>query len=435
MTDGVLRLLHFADLHLGVEAGGRTNPATGLNQRVQDVCDRLDEVCETVERDQVHAVLFCGDAFKNQHPTPTLQTLFAQRIRRLQRTGAAVFLLVGNHDLPKMSGLAHPFSIYDALEYEGVVVGERAAVYRLALPEGSPERGLQVAALPHFSRHQVLANLSKDVGDPETFIAEQVAATVRSLCDEIDPRLPAVFCGHCHVNQADLGTAHPLFGASDVEVSLSTLLGGKAFAYYALGHVHRRQVLSDDPFCAYSGSLERVDHGEGERVDVSPDGSVKRGDAEAKGFYRFDLRSSQGGWHLAAEPEFRTVGARPFVTVRTAALDRNDPSADLGRRIGAVRAAGVPLAGAFVKITGRLDAPDKERVTRAAARELLAEAYDVALAIETPEPDASVRDPRFAERMGERRALERYLESREDWAPDREELLRLGYALIEEVTA
>lgn len=434
MKGDVLRCVHFADLHLGVEAGGRANPATGLNQRVHDVCDRLDELCATVEQQDVHAVLFCGDAFKNQHPTPTLQTLFAQRIRRLARTGAAVFLLVGNHDLPKMSGLAHPFSIYDALEYEGVVVGDRASLYRLALPGGAPAPELQVAALPHFSRHQVLANLPDAVDDPETFIAEQVAATVRRLAGEIDASVPSVFCGHCHVHQADVGSTHPLFGASDVEVSLSTLLGGKVFPYYALGHVHRRQMLSDDPFCAYSGSLERVDHGEGERVDVDREGSVKRGDAEEKGFYRFDLARSDGGWRLASHPAFCAVGARSFVTVRTGPLDRDDPAADLARRVEAVRSAGAPLDGAFVKVVGSLDASDKERITRSAARELLPEAYDVALSISTPEPQTSVRDPRFAERMGERRALERYVESREDWADDREDLLRLGHALIEEVT-
>ena len=44
-----LRVIHFADLHLGVEAGGRPNPETGLNQRIHDVCDRLDELCRVAE--------------------------------------------------------------------------------------------------------------------------------------------------------------------------------------------------------------------------------------------------------------------------------------------------------------------------------------------------------------------------------------------------
>lgn len=430
-----IRLIHFADLHLGVESGGRPSPDTGLNQRIHDVCDRMEELCEVAEAEGVHAVLFAGDAFKHQHPTPTLQDLFARGIRRLRRAGAAVFLLIGNHDLPKMAGQAHPFSIYGALEIEGVVVGERATVHRLPLRDGAPVSQLQVAALPHFSRHEVLARLPEDVEDPDALIDELVADTVRGLGENLDPALPAVFAGHCHVHQADLGTSQTLFGLSDVEVSLSTLLTGHAFPYYALGHVHRRQVLSEEPFAAYSGSLERIDHGEGERVDAGADGTVARHPAEPKGFYRFDLAQRDGAWVLSGPPEFRTVAARSFVTVRVGDLGTDDPLSELEARIAAVRVAGVELTGAFVKIAGRIDASERGRLGRGAARELVPEAYDVRLALETQEGSAPVRDPRFAEPMPEHDALARYIESREDWAAERDELLRLGRELIDEVLA
>lgn len=430
-----LRLIHFADLHLGVESGGRPNPETGLSQRIHDVCDRLDELCGVAERDEVHAVLFAGDAFKNQHPTPTLQELFARRIRRLRQAGAAVFLLVGNHDLPRMAGQAHPFSIYDALAIEGVAVGDRATVYRLPLRARAPVAELQVAALPHFSRHEVLARLPSDVDDPDVLIEERVAQTVRELRGSLDPTLPAVFCGHCHVHQADVGASHTLFGLSDVEVSLSTLLQDRAFPYYALGHVHRRQVLSENPFAAYSGSLERVDHGEGERADVNADGAVTRREAEPKGFYRFDLVRRDNLWVLAGAPDFRPVSARAFVTVRIGDLGADDPRSDLEARLQAARAAGVELDGAFVKIAGRIDASMRDRVGRGAARELVPEAYDVRIALEAQEGPAAVRDPRFAESMGEHDALARFLETRDDWAADREELLRSGRELIDEVLA
>jgi exonuclease SbcD len=428
-----LRLIHFADLHLGVEAGGRAHPETGLNQRIHDVCDRLDELCEVAEADQVHAVLFAGDAFKNQRPAPTLQALFARRVRRLARSGSAVFLLIGNHDLPKMAAQAHPFTIYDELEIEGVVVGDRAQIYELPLKD-APVGSIQVAALPHFSRHQVLARLGEeDVDDPDTWIAETVADTVRSLGRDVDPSFPAVFVGHCHVQQADAGTTRDLFGVSDVEVSLSTLLSGATFPYYALGHLHKRQVLSTDPFAAYSGSIERVDFGEGERVDVAPDGTVTRREAEDKGFYRFDLTNGSGAWRLAGQPEFRTTKARTFATLRVGELGRSDPLGRLSAQVAAVRAAGIDLSGAFVKVTGRIDATERQRVTRSAVRALFEDVYDVRLALEADEDERAVRDPRFAEPMPEREALAKYLETRDDWADERDEVLRLGRELIDEV--
>ncbi len=422
MADETLRLLHFADLHLGVQSGGRIDPATGLNQRIVDICDRFDELCAVAEAESVDAVLFAGDAFNNQHPNPTLQSLFAARIRRLARGGTAVFLLIGNHDLPKMASLAHPFSIYEALEVEGVVVGDRAHVYRLPLRTG---RVLQVAALPHFSRQQVLARHGDDVD-----VADQVARTVQNLGSEIDPALPSVFVGHCHVNQADVGDAQSLFGVSDVELPLSSLTSAQPFPYFALGHVHKRQVLADDPFVAYPGSLERIDHGEGERIDVSTDGIVAVREADPKGFYRFDL-IRRDRWELGAPPEFRTVRARRFITIRVGTLEQNDPAADVARRVEALRDQHIDFDGAFVRIAGSIPAADRARVVNASAQALIPEAYDVRVALETVD-GGLVRDPRFADPMSEIEALDRYLETRDDWADERDELRRLGRELMTE---
>jgi exonuclease SbcD len=419
----MLRLLHFADLHLGVQSGGRLDPATGLNRRIVDVCERFDELCAVAEAEGVHAVLFAGDAFNNQHPNPTLQSLFASRVRRLAKGGASVFLLIGNHDLPKMASLAHPFSIYDALEVDGVVVGDRARVYRLPLRD-APAPELQIAALPHFSKHQALARFGDDVD-----IEDALARTIRSLGDDVDPKLPSVFVGHCHVNQADLGEAPSLFGVSDVEVPLSTLTSGQPFPYFALGHIHKRQVLGDDPFVAYPGSLERMDFGEGARVDVSADGSITTRTPDPKGFYRFDLEPK--GWTLAGTPTFTEVGARAFVTIRLGDVDSDRPAEDIARRIDSVRSAGIDLTDAFVRLTGTLAVSDRARVGASAARDMVPEAYEILLALDT-RSTKTVRDPRFAQRMSETDALDRFIETKNEWSDDAGELRRLGRELIAE---
>jgi DNA repair protein SbcD/Mre11 len=427
-----LKILHFADLHLGVESGGRLHPGTGLNQRVVDVCDRLDELCRAVEEEGIHAVLFAGDAFKNQHPTPTLQSLFAKAIRRLRRAGAAVFLLIGNHDLPRMGGLAHPFSIYEALEVEGVVIGDKAQMYRLPLSPGAPAPELQVAALPHFSLHNALALADAAIEDPKDWVQGLVASAVLKLGSEIDPTRPAVFVGHCHVNQARIGESQNMFGISDIEIVLSTLTSTQAFPYYALGHLHTTQVLSEDPFVAYSGSLDRVDFSEGEVVDVSATGSVKRKEAERKGFYVARLATGDNGWRLADPPEFRAVNARGFVTLRLGELTGDDPLEEVHRRIDAARAAGVELDDAFVRITATIDATDRQRLPVGAIRDLIEEAYVVRVALDTLDPPTT-RDPRFAKQMSEIEALDRFLETRVAWASEKDELARLGRELIVEV--
>jgi DNA repair protein SbcD/Mre11 len=67
----VIKFLHFADLHLGVENYGRLDPATGMNTRVLDFLRALDAVVDRAIDEQVDAVLFAGDAYRTKDPNVT----------------------------------------------------------------------------------------------------------------------------------------------------------------------------------------------------------------------------------------------------------------------------------------------------------------------------------------------------------------------------
>src|SRR3972149_11914275 len=95
-----MKILHFSDLHLGVENYGRIDPATGLSSRLNDFLAALDELVDYAVAVRADLVIFCGDAYKTREPTQTQQREFARRIRRLSDAGIPVFLLIGNHDLP-----------------------------------------------------------------------------------------------------------------------------------------------------------------------------------------------------------------------------------------------------------------------------------------------------------------------------------------------
>src|SRR5215217_7931976 len=98
-----MKLLHFADLHLGVENYGRIDTQTGLSSRLGDFLHRLDDVVDYAIAERMDAVLFAGDAFKTRDPNPTVQRAFAERIRRLSRATIPTILLIGNHDLPSVT--------------------------------------------------------------------------------------------------------------------------------------------------------------------------------------------------------------------------------------------------------------------------------------------------------------------------------------------
>ncbi len=407
----MIRLLHFSDYHLGSDFYGRPNPETGINQRIHDFAERLDELIEFALGNEVSIVLFAGDAFKNANPTPTVQKLLAERVKRLAKAGVQVFMLAGNHDLPRMIANVTAFSVYPALEVENVTVAERAGVYALTTAGGET---LQIAAMPHFWRSAFTSRIDKTLipRDIDREIDKMVAAKVGELAEALNPNLPAVLTAHCHVTRAKISTAQDLYGISDFELSLSSI-AHRAFPYVALGHIHKPQVLSGDwrtgTFAAYSGSLDRVDFGE---------------EGEQKGFYVVDLENGRP----IAEPVFVPVRAREFLTVKVR-LGASDPTETV---LGAI--AGQPIAGSVVRV--QIDAPRDvwAEVSIDRLREALGESYDYRIQPQFPSDDPIAgRDPRFAEPMTEAKALGEFVRGDPSLAPDADELIRLGRELIDDV--
>jgi hypothetical protein len=65
-----VRILHFADLHIGMENYGRLDPETGLNRRVVDFLERLDQVVDYAIEHAADLVIFAG-----MHSAPAIPIL------------------------------------------------------------------------------------------------------------------------------------------------------------------------------------------------------------------------------------------------------------------------------------------------------------------------------------------------------------------------
>lgn len=276
-----IRMLHCADIHLGVETYGTIDPVTGLNTRLLDFLATLDEAVETALREQVDVFLFAGDAYKSRSPNPTHQREFARRIYRLASAGIQVFLLVGNHDLPNAFPRATSLEIFGVLQVPNVhVSGVRPEVYRLQTRHGP----LNVVALPWVTRSAMLAQdqfKNKSVAQLNEELVRAIGQAIRDLAGTLDPTVPAVLAGHCHVFGARRGTEGLFAMGQDPLINLSDLALPR-FEYVALGHIHSHQVLHQHPPVVYSGSLNAVDFGEeGEQkgfvlVEVEPGNTTYR---------------------------------------------------------------------------------------------------------------------------------------------------------------
>jgi len=305
MTEPV-RVLHFADVHVGMENYGQLDPATGTSSRVRDFLDRLDEVIDFAIAHDGDLAVFAGDAFKSRDPEPTQQREFAQRIKRLA-DHMPTLLLVGNHDMPGVATKASSVDIFQALDVPDVIVGDRPGGRVVATRRGP----VYLAWIPYPMRNRLLSrdeHVGKTIDELESALRQTVADIVAGLTEIArDQAMPRLLAGHLSVAEARLGSERSVMLGNDVAVFSSTLTDA-AWDYIALGHIHKHQVLNPGgyPPIVYSGSLERIDFGE---------------EDETKGFCWIELERGKTSW------TFQPVAARPFRTFRVDVSQAEDPTA------------------------------------------------------------------------------------------------------------
>jgi exonuclease SbcD len=393
-----IRIMHLADVHIGMENYGRLDPATGLNGRVMDFLRRLSEAVDYALENEVDLVLFAGDAYKTRDPNSTYRREFARRIKRLADAGVPVVLLVGNHDLPAQEKRASSIEIFRTLDVQNVVVGNRDRLHLITTRRGAQ---IQVATVPYPVRQRLLSreeHKDKTIAELDALVQQLVAENIQALAEQADPSIPAVLAGHFSVSDAKFGSERSVMLGRDVVV-LKSVLAVPAWDYVALGHIHRHQELNrgQQPPIVYCGSLERIDFGE---------------EKEAKGFVIADVQRGHAEW------EFRQVEARRFVTIHKDVREQADPLAAV-----LIAIAQHDIAKAIVRVIIQAH-PEQEGLLRDSdIRRELGEAYFVASISKEMERTYRQRlGGESPEELAPAELLAHYLKSK-DTPPERVDLL------------
>ncbi len=404
-----MKILHFADLHLGMETYGGVDPTTGLSTRLLDVLNALDEVVEYAVGNGVDLVLFCGDAYKNRDPSQTQQREFAKRLRRLSENGIAVFLLVGNHDLPNAIGRANAVEIFDTLYVNHIYVGNRPDIYNIATRKGN----VQLVALPWLKRSALLSreetkNLSIEQANDR--LQEIMTRRLLDLVSELDPSSPALLAAHVAVSTAKPGSERSMVVGRDPVL----LLGNVAlpvFDYVALGHIHRHQVLLQNPPVVYAGSLERFDFGD---------------EDEDKGFYLVDVEMR--GKEKRVIYEFKKVNARRFVTVAVdVGVEDAHPTDTV---LNAIAKQHVAIENAIVRVHISLPGALEASVREVEINKALKAAHFVVIAKEVRQEARLRLGELTGQGLSPIEALKRYLETKKVNDERQKVLLEYGEKLI-----
>jgi exonuclease SbcD len=309
----MIKILHLSDIHLGSGfSHGRLNPETGLNTRFEDFVIALSRCIDRAIAEPVDLVLFGGDAFPDATPLPIVQEAFAAQFRRLVDAQIPTVLLVGNHDQHSQGAGGASLCIYRTLGVPGFIVGDRLATHCIQTRSGS----VQVVTLPWLTRSTLLTRPETEgqsLADVNQLLIDRLRVALEGEIRRLDPNLPTVLLAHVMTDTAQFGAERFLAVGKGFTVPLP-LLTRSCFDYVALGHVHRHQILSEQPLVIYPGSIERVDFSE---------------EQEEKGFVLVEL--ARGQTHF----QFCPLPVRPFRTIRVNVAEVDNPQSILLNAIAA----------------------------------------------------------------------------------------------------
>ena len=406
-----MRIVHTADVHIGVENYGR--PASqadldtlppyfapgvdrrtylGLSTRLLDFLSALDQLVDYAVRHDADLVLIAGDAYKSRDPSQTHQREFVRRVAALVNRGIPSSCSPATMTLPTRPRAPPPLAIFPTLDVSGVTVAERFGTHRVETRSGP----LQVVALPWIRRGQLLAreeHQGAPIDEVTRYVEADLTGRILQEAEALDPAVPAVLAAHVTVNGSVSSSERSMMLGRDYALQPSSL-ALPAFDYVALGHVHKHQCLIAAPPVVYPGSLQRVDFSE---------------EDDSKGFCVVDIDPSAPPGRRA-QWRHVPIDAPPFLTVEvTVPPDAQDPTALVLRRIEQR-----DVAGAVVRVHVTVPSLWPAASTSAPSATPSRPAHSVAAVSRQVVHERRPRIGSDARGITPQQALERYLEGRAD---------------------
>jgi exonuclease SbcD len=223
-----------------------------------------------------------------------------------------------------------------------------------------------------------------------------------------------VLAAHIWVVGAKVGSESSMTIGQEHALLVSNIIH-PAFDYIALGHIHKHQVLNENPPVVYAGSLERLDFGEAD---------------DEKGFYLVEITPNGETGKRQVKYDFHPLEGRRFVTVSVKIEpDDIEPTTSVLKAITEKQDA---IKDAIVRLQLSLPSESEGQIRDGDIREALKEAHYFNIAKEVRRETRVRLGEGTAEEITPAQALKAYLESKKVPAERAKVLQEYGERLIEE---
>ena len=260
-----MKILHTSDWHLGKKLDKFS--------RHQEQINVLNEIVEHANNQQVDLVLIAGDVFDAFNPPVESVELFYKTVKRLSNFGKRpVIVIAGNHDSPDRIEAPDALALEDAIIFAGYpdikvrsfknqagveIINSEEGFIELRLPQFAyPTR---VILSPYANQYRIKKFLGVENEEEElrNVLEKQWKKLANKYCDINGVNL---YCGHFFfVTENNETQQEPEDEKSILHVGGAQAIFNinlpKQIQYAALGHLHRRQTVSEQPCpIVYSGS-------------------------------------------------------------------------------------------------------------------------------------------------------------------------------------
>ena len=213
-----MKFIHAADIHLDSSLHGLERYEGAPVEEIRSATRRaFDNLIDLAINEEVVFVLLAGDLYDGEWKDYNTGLYFMDRMERLREAGIRVFMVAGNHDA------ASQITKHLRLP-ENVMMFSTRAPERVVLDD------LNVAIVGQgFATRAVTDDLSQAYpqGDPQLF---------------------------------NIGLLHTcLDGKAGYEPYAPCSVDGlhsKGYQYWALGHIHKREEVSQDPWIIFPGNIQ-----------------------------------------------------------------------------------------------------------------------------------------------------------------------------------
>lgn len=404
----MIRFIHTADIHFGVENYGKVDLKTGIHSRLLDFVAAFNTCIDHAIHEKVDFFLFAGDAYKTTAPSPTQQKLLFDCLLRLYKAGIPVVLIIGNHDNPLSFGKAHTLELFDQLPLDGFHVVNKPRIIHLTTAHGP----VNIVGIPWPTRTTLALNNLNYAQTPTRFaanVSDAVSTIIKDLAQKLDPNIPAILAAHLTVSTGVLSGSERRAIYGEDPTFLPSQLALQPFDYVALGHLHRHQNLNKGGIpVVYSGSIERIDFGE-----RNEEKGICLVTIEKKGVTSYD---------------FITVQTRPFVQIH---VDMEKDRSQTEMLVQAIKKH--TIVEAIVKITYQLTEDMNDTVDLKVIHSVLKDAHFVVGVIPLRQPKKREHRAILSVDMGLEQLLNTYFDTKPEYATRKEKLIEKALHLSNEL--